>query len=77
MAHHNSEEDRRVQKIRVITFRIAKELPPNIITRKYVAEYLDRSDEFVKNSWLKNPFAYKIDNSLIRKFMSIKTAKML
>ena len=63
MAYNDSEENRWIQRIMAITFRIAKDLPPNTITRKWVAKYLNRSEEFVKNNWLKNPFDCKMDNA--------------
>lgn len=56
MAYNDTESNRWVQRIMAITFRIAKDLSPQTITRKWVARYLNRSEEFVKNNWLKNPY---------------------
>ena len=46
-----------------ITFRVAKSLPPNTISRSWVANYLNRSEDFVKRNWRKDPFECEMDSA--------------
>ncbi len=45
-----------------ITFRIAKDLPPGTISRSWVAKTLNRSENFVKRNWNKDPFNCEMDS---------------
>ena len=48
MACQDSEVKHWIQKIMPITFRVAKDLPPNTITRKRDCKvYFNRSEEFM------------------------------
>ena len=53
---NDTEKSRWVSRIMAITFRIAKSLPPGTISRPWVAKYLNRSEDFVKQDWIKDPF---------------------
>ena len=53
---NDSEELRWICRIMAITFRIAKSLPAGTISRSWVAKHLNRSEEFVKKNWNKDPF---------------------
>ena len=53
---NDSEEQRWICRIMAITFRIAKSLPAGTISRPWVAKHLNRSEEFVKKNWNKDPF---------------------
>lgn len=46
-----------------ITFRVAKTLPPGTISRSWVAKYLNRSEDFVKRNWNKDPFECEMDSA--------------
>ncbi len=55
-SYADSEKKRGVSRIMAITFRIAKDLPPGTIYRSWVAKTLNRSEDFVKRNWNKDPF---------------------
>lgn len=55
-SYADSEKKRWVSRIMAITFRIAKDLPPGTISRSWVAKTLNRSEDFVKKNWNKDPF---------------------
>ena len=46
-----------------ITFRIAKEQPPGTVSRSWVAKYLNRSEDFVKRNWNRDPFGCEMDRT--------------
>ena len=60
---NDTEKSRWVSRIMAITFRIAKSLPPGTISRPWVAKYLNRSEDFVKRNWHKDPFACEMDSA--------------
>ncbi len=45
-----------------ITFRFAKYLPPDTISRSWVARTLNRSEDFVKRNWNKDSFNCEKDS---------------
>ena len=53
---NDSEEQRWICRIMAITFRIAKTLPAGTISRSWIAKYLNRSEDFAKKNWHKDPF---------------------
>ena len=44
-----------------ISFRVAKTQPPGTITRSWVAKYLNRSEDFGKRNWNKDPFECEME----------------
>ena len=59
---NDTEKSRWVCRIMAITFRIAKSLPPETISRAWVAKYLKRSEKFVSRNWHKDPFSCEMEN---------------
>ena len=59
----DSEKLRWVCRIMAITFNVAKTLSPGTISRSWVAKYLNRSEEFVKKNWKKDPFCCEMDSA--------------
>ena len=51
MAEFDSEEVRHVDRIRAITFREARDAGAEFITRRWVANRIKRSEQFVKCNW--------------------------
>ena len=45
-----------IDRIIAWTFRNARDLPPGTISRSYVANFLKRSEDFVKRNWKINPY---------------------
>ena len=45
-----------IDRIIAWTFRNALDLPPGTISRSYVANFLKRSEDFVKRNWKINPY---------------------
>ena len=60
---NDSEEKRWICRIMAITFRIAKTVPPGKLSRSWVAKYLNRSEQFVKMNWRKDPFECAMDST--------------
>ncbi len=60
-SYADSEKKRLVSCIMAITFRIAKDLPHGTISRSWVAKTLNRSEEFVKINWNKDPLNCEMD----------------
>ncbi len=61
-SYADSEKKRLVSCIMAITFRIAKDLPPGSIYRSRVAKTRNRSDDFVKRNWNKDPLNFEMDS---------------
>ena len=59
----DSENLRWVCRIMAITFNVAKSLPPGTISRSCVAKYLNRSEDFVKKNWNKDPFCCEMNSA--------------
>ena len=59
----DSENLRWVCRIMAITFNVAKSLPPGTISRSWVAKYLNRSEDFVKKNWNKDPFCCEMNSA--------------
>lgn len=53
----DSEEARWIDRIRAITFREAKEAGASFISRSWVAKKINRSEDFVKRNWKKDPYS--------------------
>ena len=52
----DDEKKRWICRIMAISFRIAKEQLPGTISRSWVAKYINRSEDFVKRNWCRDPF---------------------
>ena len=64
MSWFNDSEDKRwICCIMVITFRIAKTVPAGTMSRSWIAKYLNRSEQFVKMNWRKDPFECAMDST--------------
>ena len=63
----DTEEKRLIDRIRAITFKEAKDNGAHFITRKWVAEKIGRSEEFVKLNWTKDPYDCKMKKENIGK----------
>ena len=59
---NDTEKSRWVCRIMAITFRIAKSLPPETVSRSWVAKYLNRSEKFVSRNWHKDPFSCEMES---------------
>ena len=51
----DSEQARLVDRIRATAFYEAKQAGAEFITRKWVADKINRSENFVKRNWTKKP----------------------
>ncbi|CAG0897627.1 unnamed protein product, partial [Cyprideis torosa] len=56
MACYDSEKARHVDRIRAISFREARDAGADFITRSWVAKRLNRSEQFVKMNWQRDPY---------------------
>lgn len=56
MACYDSENARHVDRIRAISFREARDAGADFITRSWVAKRLNRSEQFVKMNWQRDPY---------------------
>lgn len=63
MAFQDSEKKRWISRVMGITFRIAKDQEPGTISRSWVAKFLNRSEDFVKRNWNKDPFDCEMDSA--------------
>ena len=52
----DSKEIRNIDHIVAWTFHIAKDIKPGTISRSWVADFLKRSETFVKRNWSTNPY---------------------
>ncbi len=67
-----------LSRIMTITLRIPKHLPPGTICRSWVAKTLNRSEDFVKRNWNKDPSIAKwTANKRATMKVSDKKAKIL
>ena len=51
-----------IDRIVAWSFFIAKSLPPETLSRSWVATYLKRSEEWVKKNWRNSPYVVEMDN---------------
>ena len=52
-----------VDRILAIGFRIAKDLPPETISRAWVVKYLKRTKKIVQLNWNRSSYEYTMDSS--------------
>ena len=63
----DTEETRWIDRIRAITLREARDAGATFISRAWVARYLNRSENFVKRNWNKNPYECKMDTDNLQR----------
>ena len=52
----DSKKKREIDRIVVWTFNIARDLPSGTICKKWVANFVKRSEKYVKKTWNNNPY---------------------
>lgn len=61
----DSEERRYVDRIRAISFKQSKDNGADFITRRWVAEFIGRSEQFVKENWNRDPYECRMSKERI------------